>query len=1029
MADLLHRLRQVLEDHYRLERELGQGGMAVVYLAEDRKHRRSVAVKVLKPEVAAALGAERFLREIAIAAQLTHPNILPLYDSGEGDGLVYYVMPFVEGESLRDRLNHERQLPLPDALHITCEVAAALAFAHSQGLIHRDIKPENILLQAGHALVSDFGIARAIDEARDDRLTDTGLALGTPAYMSPEQATGAADLDARSDIYSLGCVLYEMLAGDPPYLGTTPQAILAQKVMEPLRSLRAVRETVPLAAEAAVARALAKVPADRFPSAAQFGEALEQALTGGPRLGAPVAAHGRGPALNLPASPTRLIGRETDVTTLVTLLRRDAVRLVTLVGPGGVGKSRLAVQTAAEVAPQFRAGVYFVALGAISDPALVLSSVARVLDVHDIGARPVLDALGDHLRTLDGRVLLVLDSFEHLVEAAADVARLLATCPALTVMITSQAALRLSGEHEFAVAPLALPDLQPPPDPGALSACPAVALLLERAMATRSDFMLTTENARAVTEICVRLDGLPLALELAAARMRIMLPSEILARLRSRLRLLTGGPRDLPARQQTLRHTIDWSYDLLSADEQTLFRRLAVFTGGCTLEAVEAVCDARGDLGTDVLDGVGSLVSKSLLIKAAGTSSEARFSMLETIHEYALEQLGAAQERAEVRRAHAAYFLVLAEEGDASLTGSDRSAWLARFDAEHDNCRQAVEWLLVSGPVEWALRLGAALFRYWEARELLTEGRQRLAAVLSMPGARARTKERSRALFAAGVLAVEQGDYAAARELLAESLSISEELADPWGSVVCLNALAAAALDEGDHSRALVLFEQCLKAWKALGDRQAVARALSNLAGLATIRGEHERARSLYEQSFQIFRELGDEVGAAWSMNHQGQVAREQGDRSAALALCEQALATFRALNDPWGIANSLTELAHLARLHGDRARAEARYRESLAIFRELGYRRGVARLLEDFACAAVLDGLPARALRLAGAAAALRAALGARLPPDERPKLERVLAQARAAVAPAEAQAAWVEGAAMPLAHAIEYGLASTAI
>jgi len=1022
-ADERDRLCAALADHYAIERELGHGGMAIVYLARDVKHDRPVALKVLRPELAASLGTERFLREINLAARLTHPHILPLHHSGEAAGFLYYVMPYVEGESLRDRLTRERQLPLEDAVQIGREVADALSYAHAQGVVHRDIKPENILLESGHAVVSDFGIARAINAAAGDKLTETGLAVGTPLYMSPEQGVGSTELDGRSDIYSLGCMLYEMLAGQPPFVGPTAESIVRQHLIADPPAVTGVRPGTPPEVAQALERALAKTPADRYPTAAAFATALAQPTA--PALERTARAHR---SHNLPAPPTRLIGRDAELIALVTLLQRDAVRLVTLTGPGGAGKSRLAVQAAVEVAPEFTGGVYFVALGVINDAALVWSAVNRALEVRDIGARPVLDALADHVRALDGRVLLLLDNFEHVIDAAGDIASLLAACPTLKVMATSRVVLNLSGEHEFAVPPLALPDIRDAADPVSLSTCPSVALFVERATATRSDFALTPDNARAIAEICARLDGLPLALELAAARVRVMPPSEMLARLRSRLRLLTGGARDLPARQQTLRAAIDWSYDLLSSHEQTLFRRLAVFAGGCTLEAAEAVCDARRDLGLDVLEGVGSLMSQSLLRESGGTADEARFAMLDTIREYAIEQLDASGEGNEVRRAHAAYCLVLAEEGDASFTGSERALWLARFDAEHDNFRQALDWLVAIGGAEWALRLGAALFRYWEAREHLAEGRRRLVTVLELPDARARTKERARALFAAGVLAVEQGDYGAARELVEDGLSIYDERADPWGSVVCRNALAAAALDEGDHARAQSLFEQCLAAWEGLGDRGAVARALSNLASLATIRGDRPRARSLYEQSLAIFRELGDEAGVAWSLNHQGQVAREQGDRPAARAFCEQALAIFRALDDRWGIASSLADLGHLTRDEGNRQSAEAWYRESIGIFGELGYRRGIARLLEEFACAAVVDGKQERALRLAGAAAALREALGARLPPDERPKLERLLAQARAAVGPAAAQQVWTEGATMPLQRVIDYGLTWTA-
>src|SRR2546429_461216 len=457
-ADERDRLCAALADHYAIERELGHGGMAIVYLARDVKHDRPVALKVLRPELAASLGTERFLREINLAARLTHPHILPLHHSGEAAGFLYYVMPYVEGESLRDRLTRERQLPLEDAVQIGREVADALSYAHAQGVVHRDIKPENILLESGHAVVSDFGIARAINAAAGDKLTETGLAVGTPLYMSPEQGVGSTELDGRSDIYSLGCMLYEMLAGQPPFVGPTAESIVRQHLIADPPAVTGVRPGTPPEVAQALERALAKTPADRYPTAAAFAAALAQPTA--PALERTARAHR---SHNLPAPPTRLIGRDAE-----------------LIAPG-------------------------------------------------------------------------------------DFAPRLARAPPLKVMAPSRVVLNLAGEHEFAVPPLALPDIRDAADPVSLSTCPSVALFVERATATRSDFALTPDNARAIAEICARLDGLPLALELAAARVRVMPPSEMLARLRSRLRLLTGGARDLPARQQTLRAAIDWSYDLLSS--------------------------------------------------------------------------------------------------------------------------------------------------------------------------------------------------------------------------------------------------------------------------------------------------------------------------------------------------------------------------------------------------------------------------------------------------------------------------------
>ena len=434
-------------------------------------------------------------------------------------------------------------------------------------------------------------------------------------------------------------------------------------------------------------------------------------------------------------------------------------------------------------------------------------------------------------------MLLLLDNFEHLVSAAPVVAQLLTAGPKLKVVVTSQAPLHVYGEHEFPVPPLALPDPKSIPPLEVLSRLPAIALFVERAQAIKHEFALTKENAAAVTAICARLDGLPLAIELAAARIKLLSPSAMLARLESRLNLLTGGARDLPTRQQTLRGTVDWSYGLLNTAEQTLFRRLSVFTGGCTLEAVEAVCDTRGDLGLDALDAMASMMDKSLVQHTEPQEAETRFFLLSTIREYALERLAESDDEAATRRAHAAYYLVLAEEGAEDTVAHPE--WLDRFEVEHDNFRMAIDYLIKTGDAAWGLRLGAALFRFWETREHLTEGRNAIARLLALEGAKARSKLRAHLLFAAAVLASQQGDYGAAQKLFEESLETCVELNDNRGVAVALNALAVNARDRGELAAASLLFERCVAIWKDLGDSAGAARAVSNLAGVMKSQGEY----------------------------------------------------------------------------------------------------------------------------------------------------------------------------------------------
>jgi predicted ATPase len=867
------------------------------------------------------------------------------------------------------------------------------------------------------------------------------------------------ELDARSDLFSFGIVLYEMATNQRPFAGKNPALIMNAILNEQPAAASDVSPSSPAALDAIIARALEKDLEKRFQSAADICSELKRLK--GQRENRPAAVTNIEPlrpghlrylsALgqelaaiqgrfesriedrfsekqaeqlesrrgNLPVQRTGFVGREKEVAAAKELLLRPDVRMVTVTGPGGIGKTRLAVQVATGLAERFPAGIYFVPLAPLSDPSLIASVIVQTLGLREGGTQSPLEVLRQNLQDfLRAPMLLILDNFEHLVRAAPTAADLLAISSHLKIMVTSREALHVYGEHEFPVPPLTLPDVRSISSVGALSQYPAVALFVQRAVAVKPDFDLTRENAPAVIEICARLDGLPLAIELAAARVKVLSPSSLLARLASRLQLLTGGSRDLPQRQQTLRAAIDWSYDLLTAPEQKLFRRLSVFVGGCSLESAEAACDAKGDLDIDLLDGIASMVDKSLVQQIDRAAGELRFVMLETIREYGLERLAASGEETQTRRAHAAYCLVLAEE---EPTGKSGEEWLEQFGFEHGNFRAALEWLIETGDAQWGLRLGAALFRFWEMREHFAEGRDSLGKLLKLPGAAVPNKVRARALFAGGALASGQGDYASADALIGESLEIARQSGDKQGAAVFLNALAIIALDRGDLSVARSLFEESLVLWRELGDQKSIARSLSNLANIVKLQGDNAGAGSLYVEALSIFRRIGDWTGVAWSMNYQADVARDQGDSAAARTTYEQSLAIFRELDERWGIAGTLADLGRLASEQENYPRANSMYRESMKLFQELGHQRGIARLLEHFACSAAAQLESERSLRLAGAAAALRKNIGAPLTPAEGGKLEASLHSARQTLTNTVADAAWLEGWDTPVDKAIE--------
>jgi predicted ATPase len=619
-------------------------------------------------------------------------------------------------------------------------------------------------------------------------------------------------------------------------------------------------------------------------------------------------------------------------------------------------------------------------------------------------------------------MLLLLDNFEHLISAAGDIAELLTLNLNLKVVVTSQALLHVYGEHEFPVPPLAAPDLRlGPTAPDALSRFPAVSLFLVRARAAKHDFEVTKENATAVAAICARLDGLPLAIELAASRIKLLSPSTMLTRLESSLNLLTGGARDLPLRQQTLRGTMNWSYSLLNTAEQNLFRRLSVFIGGCTLEAVEAVCDTKCDLGLDVLDGMASMVDKSLTQQIEHPGAETRFQMLSTIREYALERLTESGEEFAARRAHAAYYVVLAEECGGEL--NTHPEWIERFDLEHQNFREALEFLIRTGDAEWGMRLGSALFHFWELRDHFAEGRALLERLLKLPGA-VQPKMRARPLFYAAIFAIAQGDFVSAQKFQEESLKVCRDLQDDRGVAVALNALGVTARDRGDLESARSLFEQCVATWRDLGSSIDTARALSNLANVVRLQGDHKRAHALYDECLAIFHATGDSTGVAWTLNYLGDLVRESVDSIAARSYYEQSLSAFRQLGDGWGIASALCDLARLSAAQGKHQDAERLYGESIRMFQDLGHKRGIARVLECFAVSAAAQSRPEESLRLAGAAAALRQRIGAPLIPAEQSRLGKKLELARNMLTNAAGLESWSSGWEMSLEEAVHEAL-----
>jgi predicted ATPase/DNA-binding NarL/FixJ family response regulator len=747
-----------------------------------------------------------------------------------------------------------------------------------------------------------------------------------------------------------------------------------------------------------------------------------------------------GVSTNLPIQPTPFIGRELEVDAACGLLQRVGVRLVTLTGPGGAGKTRLSVQVGAKLLSDYHDGVFFVALAPISDPDLVPATIAQTLGVTESGSKPILHSLKSYLQSK--HTLLVLDNFEQVLDAAPMVADILASAPGLKMLITSRSRLRLRGEHELPVPPLSLPDTKHLPPVESLADYESVRLFVERAAALRPDFTVNSDNASAIAEICSRLDGLPLAIELAAARIKILSPQAMLSRLDSRLKLLTSGGKDLPERQQTLRNAIEWSYDLLSEDEKTLFRRLSVFAGGRTLEAIEAVCefsilDLRFSSGTDnnlkskienlksldVLDGVESLVDKNLLRQVDGPGGETRFVMLETIQEYAWERLEQSGEAGPIQAQHAGYFLMLAEKAEPELRGPRQGEWLERLDAEHDNLRTALKWSIEHEEGEIALALCGALMQFWKMHGHAGEGRGWIESALAKSKGTA-TPARAKALRAAGVLASAQGDYLQAKSALEESLGLFRQLSDKPNMALTLRSLGNEERQQGDYEASYAHLEEGLALARELGDRLDIAVFLGDIGIVAQTLNDQESARAFYEESLAARRELRDKRGIAMMLVNLGELMRAQGNYDAAHTMYEEALDITRDLGDKWGSGMVLHNLGHVADHRRQYDEAYDLFAESLRLFYELRNKRDIAYCLSALAGVFGSRRQPERAAMLFAAAHDLSSTISSHLDPADLIEYERNLAGAKAQLNPPAWERAWRRGQNMTLDEAVAYAL-----
>jgi non-specific serine/threonine protein kinase len=925
---------------------IGSGGMGEVFLAEDAKLGRKTALKFLSREFASDREhLERFVREARAASALNHPNICTIYEINDAVETPFIAMEYVDGETVVELIRRKGR-NLGHTVDISLQVAEALAEAHSHGVVHRDIKPANIVInKKGRVKILDFGLAKrmvGMEAAEGQFQTHAGVVLGTASYMSPEQARGL-EVDQRSDIWSLGVCMYEMLTGSLPFRGDTAAdtfaAILTYQPDPPSRHC----PEVPEALDRLILNTIERQREKRLGSMDELIDGLRsikqriETASGradGERTNEPteifhsaptersepldtdedLSAHKTAPH-NLTESFERIIGRELEIASLCEMLAEPQVRLVTMTGIGGTGKTTLSRAVARRMLPAFEHGVFFIEMADVFRSDVVASTIAKPLGIREEGGRPVIEVLKDHLRNKE--ILLVIDNFEQVVDAAPQINELLLSADRLKILVTSREVLRLTSEVEFQVPPLTLPDPETATSFDELSETEAVTLFVERAKTARSGFTLARENIEDVVAICSLLDGLPLAIELAAARIRILSPAALRDKLEKSLDLLAGVSRDRPERQRTMRGAVLWSYELLSPQEKQVFRELSVFSGGFRFDSAESVCQTSAYThALDLVDVISSLIDKSLLIQKESKDGEPRFRMLEVVRGFALELLGSEGDLDSTKRRHAECFVGLGEAAEPQIQGASSDVWLSRLAEEHDNIRAAMDWGLANAP-DLAVRLAVSVRNYWLVQSHLSEGFGWLKAAASS-GFDPPASLRFKLLNGLGLSARFRGDYDTARRAYEDGLAAGIEAGDKSGTALSHRGLGLVSMQQGDLEAARVYFDAGLAISRELDDKYGIAMSLSFLGDLARTEGKYADARPHFEEAVELFRRLENRTAVSDALNNLGAALVCLGETERAAKCFEEAIRSARELSNRITISCSLDGFAAVAERSGD---------------------------------------------------------------------------------------------------------------